>query len=723
MRTNLCMLLFLTICSLNIVVFANSKPNHITSLSYNPNPAAEKWILERIAAGQVADLSLVFSDEKERVISSLFLENILTNSLKEMKVSRQGIKIFHALIYDSINLENLVIPYEVYLNYCRFENNVNFSNSHFQKGLSFEGCSFKDANFNGLNVEKFAILSKAVFAGSVDFMCADIAGQFIANETYFKSVEKSVNFNGMKVGIAAFFNKAFFAGPADFGHTNVTGNFEASEVQFKNIKEMVNFNGMKVGHVAIFHKAVFEGPVNFVNADISVSFECHEAQFNNSEFVAEFNSIKVGHTAFFNKAVFAGPVNFGNVNISCNFEADESQFKNKEKTIHFNGMRVGGTVLFRKVFFAGPVEFSGANIDGQFEGNEIVFNNPNQVIKFISMKVKGVVLFHKAIFAGLVDFRDVEISSNIEFAETQFKNIEIAANFNNIKVCGSTLFYNTFFSGTIFLRDASLRELIIQSCKEGYPVLPSIDISRTVIMHKLQIENIRLLDMIATSLCVKGDTILRNISIERGATLDNSNFQTISVSEISWPETLKLSGMTYQNIKAEPEEQSLQMLLNMINHSVYSKDVYANLEEFFKLQGYTEKADKIFIAQKHRERKEILKRFSLSWWWNLFLDISVQYGRSPGRVLYVIAGVVGFGCFIFWQSDGMEPIRLEDACRHYNGFWYSLGLFTPFVDLGSVRIWQPKKDRWFARNYMHAHKILGWLLIPIALAAFTGIIK
>ncbi len=351
MRTYLCILLFLAICSSNVVVFANSNPNHITSLSYNPNPAAEKWILERIAAGQVADLSLVFSDEKERVISSFFLENILTNSLNEIKVSRQGIKIFHALIYDSINLENLVIPYEVYLNYCCFENNVNFSNSHFQKGLSFEGCSFKDANFNGLKVEKFAILSKAVFTGSVEFICADIAGQFIANETYFKSIEKSVNFDGMKVGIAAFFNKAFFAGPANFGHANVNSNFEASEVQFKNVKEMVSFNGMKVGHVAIFHKAVFEGPVNFVNAEISVSFECHGTQFNNSEFVAGFNSMKVGHTAFFNKVVFAGPVDFGNVNISCNFEADELQFKNKGEKINFNGMKVGGSVLFRKVFF------------------------------------------------------------------------------------------------------------------------------------------------------------------------------------------------------------------------------------------------------------------------------------------------------------------------------------------------------------------------------------
>lgn len=285
MRMYFCIILFLTICSFNIAVFANNKSSHITSLSYNHNPAAEKWILERIAAGQIADLSSVFSDEKERIISSLFLENILTNSVK---VSRQGIKIFHALIYDSINFENLVVPYEVYLNYCRFENNINFSNSHFQKGLSFESCSFKDANFNGLKVEKFAIFSKAVFTGSVGFMCADISGQFVVNETCFKSVEKLVNFNGMKVGTAAFFNNAFFAGPVNFGHTNITGNFEACEVQFKNVKEMANFNGMKVGHVALFHKAIFEGPVNFVNAEISVSFECHEAQFNNSEFVAYF---------------------------------------------------------------------------------------------------------------------------------------------------------------------------------------------------------------------------------------------------------------------------------------------------------------------------------------------------------------------------------------------------------------------------------------------------
>ncbi len=719
MRTYLCIIVFLTIYSLNIVVFANSKLNRITSPSYNSNPAAEKWILERIAAGQTADLSEVFPDEKERVISSLFLENILTNSVK---ICRQGIKIFHAVIYDPINLENLVVPYEVHLNYCRFESNVNFSNSYFQKELSFEGCSFKDANFNGLKVDKHASLSKAVFTGSVGFMCADISGQLVAEETSFKSTEKSVNFNGMNVGIAAFFNKTSFAGSADFGHAKIHGNFEASEVQFKSVKEMVNFNGMKVGHCAIFHKSSFEGPVDFVNAEISVNLECHEAQFNNSEFIANFNSMKVGHTAFFKKAVFAGPVSFSNINISCNFEADEAQFKNKEKPVHFNGIKIGGSVLFSKVFFAGQAEFFDANIDGQFIGNEIIFNNPGE-IKFIGMKAKGVVLFHKAIFAGLVDFRNVEISGDIEFFETKFNNIEIAANFNTIKVYGSVLFVNSDSLGKIYLSDANLMDMIIKSNKEDYQLLPFLDISRTVIIRRLQIENTKILDMIATSLCVQGDTILKNVSIEEGAKLDNSNFQTISLSEISWPKTLNMNGMTYQHIKAEPEEKSLQILLNMINHSVYSKDVYTNLESFFKRQGHIEKADKVFIEQKLRERNEILRKFSLSWWWNIFWYYFVCYGRNPSRSLWVIAGVIGFGHFLFRRKDGMELIKSEYDNSHYNAFWYSLGVFIPFIDLGVSRIWKPKKERLFARNYIYLHKILGWLLVPVALATFTGIIK
>lgn len=161
----------------------------------------------------------------------------------------------------------------------------------------------------------------------------------------------------------------------------------------------------------------------------------------------------------------------------------------------------------------------------------------------------------------------------------------------------------------------------------------------------------------------------------------------------------------------------------MVNKSTYSPDAYTNLETFFKQQGQKKLADNIYITMKQRERAEMLKWYSAGWWWNLFLDKFVQYGRKPDWAFYWIIPAVAFGCVIFWKGNGMEPVKLEDNNRHYSPFWYSLGLFTPFIDLGPASVWQPTKERWFARNYAQVHKILGWLLIPIALAAITGIIK
>jgi hypothetical protein len=35
----------------------------------------------------------------------------------------------------------------------------------------------------------------------------------------------------------------------------------------------------------------------------------------------------------------------------------------------------------------------------------------------------------------------------------------------------------------------------------------------------------------------------------------------------------------------------------------------------------------------------------------------------------------------------------------------------------------PRRDRWRSRLYMRVHGILGYLLVPIGIAAWTGIIK
>ena len=85
-----------------------------------------------------------------------------------------------------------------------------------------------------------------------------------------------------------------------------------------------------------------------------------------------------------------------------------------------------------------------------------------------------------------------------------------------------------------------------------------------------------------------------------------------------------------------------------------------------------------------------------------------------------------FGAVTFRREIGMETQKPEDGPRYagrYHPIWYSLARFLPFVSLEDAKIWTPKVHRRFARLYMRLHIILGYLLIPIGIAAWTGIIK
>ena len=149
-------------------------------------------------------------------------------------------------------------------------------------------------------------------------------------------------------------------------------------------------------------------------------------------------------------------------------------------------------------------------------------------------------------------------------------------------------------------------------------------------------------------------------------------------------------------------------------------DVYSNLEDFFLRQGYRGDADRAFIAGKRRERKENLR--GVGWLGSCLLDWLVGYGRRPWQAGIPCVGLVALG-YVLFSPKKMELQKPEDAPRVYSRFWYSLGLFLPFVDLQADKVWKPKADQTFLRNYTRVHILLGWILIPLLLAAVTGLIK
>jgi hypothetical protein len=177
--------------------------------------APEEWVVTQTRAGEIADLSKQFPDEEKdkRKLSAHFLEELLTGALPGIKLHRHGVRIIGATIDEPVDLENAQIPCEVWLEHCQFNASANFTGASFAGTISFENSAFKtDAGFNSIKAGR-AVFNDAVFEGPVDFVSADVAGNFEANGAKFQNKEKTADFSGMKVRGYAFFNGAVFEGP------------------------------------------------------------------------------------------------------------------------------------------------------------------------------------------------------------------------------------------------------------------------------------------------------------------------------------------------------------------------------------------------------------------------------------------------------------------------------------------------------------------------------
>jgi hypothetical protein len=477
----------------------------------------------------------------------------------------------------------------------------------------------------------------------------------------------------------------------------ITANF-ARSVSFEHstFNENANFNGVKVGAVASFRNVVFEGRVDFISANIANDFVADGARFLNNLAEATFNSMKVGGHAMFRNTVFEGPVSFGAAAIAGQFGANEAQFENKENQANFTSMKVGHAAFFKNAVFEGPVNFGGADIAGNFTAVEAQFNNPAS------------------------------------------KSPDPSARFG-MKCGGQGLFGGATFVGPVSFADSSFLDLMIGDMKPGSTPVPAVDLSRTSIKRQLIIRKISIHNLVAPSLRVEGQADLTDLIVDQFADLSDGDLATLDLSRSVWPnraEAFRMEGISYKYIRAasaqllrDPsrywraapkETESHEALLKLASQAAYTADVYGNLEAFFSRQGYRQDADRAFVAGKRRERKENLH--GLGWLGSWLLDGLVGYGRRPWQAGIPCAVLVALGCVLF-SPKKMEPQNPEDTPRVYNRFWYSLGLFLPVVNLQAGNVWKPKADQTFLRSYMRVHILLGWILVPLVLAALTGLIK
>ena len=345
-------------------------PKDLESLS-----PVEKWVIERIQNGDVADLKGRFG--KRKPLRAKFVTALLRGGFKDLEVPN-GVQIKDAIIREPLELGFANLEHNVAFFECLFEGDVIFRNSHFSKSLWLIDSTFLgEADFHGIKID-------------YDFLTN--GSNFMQNYKKSKELLFSGSFCNIKVGRNLSINKTIFYRPVYFVAAEIEGQFIANKAIFfalDNSNFCARFNNMKVKGEAIFNGSIFYGLVDFVRANIGGQFHIINAYFqynkqneeNKTESlkINDFRRIKVEKEAYFIDSVFIEEIALANATLGDLIIRGE-QYRPNISTLDL----VNGTIY------------------GNLEMSKVKLNR----IEATRLNVKHQALFNDVEISALADFRN-----------------------------------------------------------------------------------------------------------------------------------------------------------------------------------------------------------------------------------------------------------------------------------------------------------------------------
>lgn len=632
--------------------------------------AAESYLRTALLATGDADLRDSFPNPQDRVIRGAYILQ-LWNDPDIQKLTE--FNIHYAIIDGNIEGSGINLPF-----------NVEFHNSIFNGDINLASATTKtfridDSTVNGavkmgrMIVSGDLALYQSVFSGEVTLFGADVTKNLFAKGSHFN-------------GAIPDKDSAY---PFELWTTHVGQTTEFTDATFKG---EVKVDDAKFDVNVTFDNAVFEKPASFVNIDVGKVASFRKAWFKNT---VTFQSSIFERDAEFSEALFYGTANFDYISVARFFDFDHTVVNNK---------------------------FS------------------------LQYSTVGWPYFEGASFNGLVNFEGIQASNDLDFTNASYNYWEEPFTIKLAKVDGSVKFPGFIAPAGMSLDHDQFGALAITNTEDAQTQKYAfINLDATVINGDLSLDSFTVRNLSAKGLAVNGRTTLTYLVISESLDMSNAHLGLLSMSDAGfWPKPTaqsyhsNLRGMVYNDIglvklsdppnkdskfaDKELDDNSVKTLQDMVGQSDYSPEAYRTLEDFLTEKGHPEWAAKVEKDRKVRERKEILYPHNKGLWlWSWFLFLFSGYGQIPALALGWSLLVILIGAFVYWDKKKLKP--RDEHVPAYNSFLYSFALFVPFIELDYAEKWDPRPGYRFGWYYRYVHKILGWILTPIALLTFGGIIK
>jgi len=568
-------------------------------------------------------------------------------------------KLRNAIILGDIKAERLTIPFDVEFWACKFDGRIEMSRANIQSFGMYDSIVTGAVRMGRLTAQGDLALYTSIYEGGVVLYKANIGGNLLARGSQFNAIEPD----------------------------------EGSFAPFELWKT-------QVGEITEFTNTMIKGEAKVDDAEFGIDVYFNDAIFEEN---ASFRNVTVGNNASFQGAIFKNDFSFEN------------------------------SVVDRDTFFTGVTFHGNANFD-YFSGRNFVYFDSTIFDNDFSLaySILSWPYFWDATFNGSVDFEGMQTSNELDFSDSRYNYKDEPFTITLAKVDKAVKFNDFAALGGLVLENNLFGDLII-SGKENQK-FDFISLNSTTVAEGLVLENVNVDIFFADGFSAAKSSAFYNVSVIEALDLGDAHLGQLTLDQFVWPSDswdFNLHGATYKDIRLMDHDSgekninrgNWERYFNIVQSSKFDPEVYKTFEQFLADKGLQDLIPEVELAKKRRERDYILVPYSSEWIWSWFLDIFAGYGQRPGRALLCSLLVIGAGAFVFRKESELVSLEKPEAMPPYNPILYSFALFIPFIDLGIADKWNPKPGRKGGWLYKHFHKMMGWILMPVAILTFGGFIK
>jgi hypothetical protein len=634
---------------------------------------------------------------------------------------------------------------------------------------------------DGITVKGRAFLRQGFRAkGKVSLISATIAVNLDCNGGRFLDAGGlTLNASGIHVGGPVFLGQGFHAE----GEVRLVGAIIGSDLDcgggaFHNPgKTALQADGMTVKGRAFLRQGFqAEGAVSLISTTIAGDLDCSGGVFLNTNGNALNASwAHVDGPVFLNQSFHAeGEVSLLGATIAGFFNCEDGVFHNPGKTaLQANGIKIGSVALLRtlarsdKGFRAeGAVSLISATVAGDLDCGGATFYNPGEIALDINgsqvgggvflrwgFRATGEVCMVRTTIGGHLDCGGrLRATGNLDYRGGIFCNptkdaVSAAINADSLHTGGSVLLRWGFHAeGEVRLVGASIDGDL--DCGGGT-------------FHNA---GKSALNMVRGQ--VRGAVMMwQGFRTEGRLSLAHATAGLLIDEEASWPASrhLLLQGFIYTTIAGPTDAKARRAWLERQPTTPFSPQPYQQLAKVLRETGHEAAAKRILIAQEKARRKH----GELGWWargWSMLLGATIGHGYRPWQALLWAVFWVTLGGILFdagYDKEIMIPAKAEayDTTKKtrqetafypaFNRWLYSLDTFVPIINFGQKDYWGPQvacntsvaiKGGWTnsaAKGgirlcifgirvlylYRWLHIIVGWVLITLVVAGFTGLVR